>query len=82
MIVVDIYVPSLDQYYDFMVDENAKIHQLIDEMCEIFSQKTKCPETMQPDQFILCSSYTQAILPGEMTLAQCQVRDGSTLILV
>ena len=39
MILADIYIPAVDANYDFMLDENAQLTQLIAEISEMISKK-------------------------------------------
>ena len=39
MILTDIYIPAIDGNYDFMLDENAQLTQLIAEISEMISKK-------------------------------------------
>ncbi|CBK75874.1 hypothetical protein CIY_34180 [Butyrivibrio fibrisolvens 16/4] len=41
MILVDINVPSIDKYYDFLLNENTPIASIIDEITEMIGQKEK-----------------------------------------
>ena len=42
MILVDIYVPSVEQTYDFNIDENAPVSSVIEEVAAMVSQKEQC----------------------------------------
>ena len=41
MILVDIYVPSLDKSYDFQVDETVTTEKLIMEIAEMIGNEVK-----------------------------------------
>ena len=82
MILVDIYVPSTDQEYDFQLDQNATISAVIDELVELISQKERCTLMGPVTRLSLCSREQQKILPNDCTLAECNIRTGSQLILV
>ena len=41
MILVDIYVPSLDKTYDFQVDETVQTEKLIMEIAEMIENDVK-----------------------------------------
>lgn len=82
MILVDVYVPAIDEYCDFILDENAKVKQIIGEISEMVSKKMKNQISDKTDQFMLCSMEQQEILPKEKTLMRCKIKDGSTLLLV
>ncbi len=82
MILVEVYVAALDERYDFELDENAEIRQVIGEICEMLSKKIKEPIPVKPENFMLCSMNHREVLAGEKTLYQSHIRDGSSLILV
>ena len=42
MIMADVYVPSIGRQYDFSLDEQAQISQLIPEIAEVICQKENC----------------------------------------
>lgn len=82
MILVEVYVPALDERYDFELDENVEIRRITGELCEMLGKKAKEPVQTEMMDFILCSVDNQEILMGEKTLYQSHIRDGSSLILV
>ena len=82
MILVDIYVPSVDREYDFGLDEKARIAGIIEEVASMVSQKEQCDLKGSADALLLCSMQDKGILPREKTLEQCQIRNGSRLMLV
>lgn len=81
MILVDIYVPSLDKTYDFQVDEKAPVESLIVEITEMIANETRSPRKGD-GKFYLCSMDQQRILSGKSTLAECKIRNGCRLMLV
>lgn len=82
MILVDIYVPSVDQEFDFGLDETAKIAGIIEEIASMVSQKEQCELKGNTEELLLCSMRDKAILPREKTLAECDIVNGSRLLLV
>lgn len=82
MILVDIYVPSVEQSYDFRLDQNTKIATVVDELVELIAQKEKTDVVPNPKELLLCSREHEAILPPDYTLAQCGIATGAGLILV
>lgn len=82
MILVEVYVPAMDEKFDFELDENAPIYQIIGELCEMLSKRTKSPVINDIKEFMLCSIDRQEILMGENTLFQSHIGDGSRLLLV
>lgn len=82
MILVEVYVPAADEKFDFELDENVKIDQIITELGEMLSKKMKSPMVKSTDQFMLCLMGRDEILQRDRTLYQSHVKDGSRLLLV
>ena len=82
MILVEIYVPAVDEKYDFELDENVKIGQIIEELSEMLNKKMKSPTEGNADGFLLCLTETNELLSRERTLYQSHVRDGHKLLLL
>ncbi|MDO4555394.1 MAG: EsaB/YukD family protein [Lachnospiraceae bacterium] len=81
MILVEVYVPAADQKFDFELDENARVEQVITELGGMLERKLKSPGGSE-GQFLLCSMDRQEILATDKTLGQNRVKDGSRLLLV
>lgn len=82
MILVDIYVPSTGQDYDFQLDQYASIASVVEELSELIAQKERCSLSGKAADLCLCSREQQCILPDNLTLDDCGIRTGSRLILV
>ncbi len=82
MILVDIYVPSVDNVYDFQLDEDATISDIIGEVGELIGQKEHSDIVGSIDDLMLCTRKTNRVLPKENTLRECAVQTGDSLILV
>lgn len=82
MILVEIYVPAVDERFDFELDENVKIGQIIEELSEMLNKKVKSPVSTSAEGFILCTTAQNEILSRERTLYQSHVRDGHRLLLL
>lgn len=82
MVMVDIYVPSIGREFDFGLDETAKISSIIEEVASLVGQKEQCELQGNPKELLLCSVQDRAILPRERTLEQCDIVNGTRLILV
>lgn len=81
MILVDVYIPAVEQMYDFRLEEACCPEVIIGEICEMAEQK----EQMTPDKedrFVLIDASLQRMLPFDRTLAESGVTDGHLLILV
>ena len=79
MIIVDVYVPSVDDSFDFQLDEHATIDAVIMDMVGIISKKTG---SITDGDFALYDSITKRRLHGSDTLGNAGVKEGERLILV
>lgn len=82
MILVELLVPAMDEKFDFSLDENALIEQVLGEMDEMFSKKMKQPSQDKSSQFMLCSLDQKKILSRFNTLAEAGIKDGSKIMLI
>lgn len=82
MILVDIYIPSLDKTYDFQVDENVSVENLIVEIAEMIGNETKSGDSFSAEKFMLCSMDQNIILQKKGTLQAYGIKNGSRLMLV
>lgn len=82
MILVELIVPSMDETYDFMLDEHTKISQLIGEIDEVLSKKTKQTIEHEEGTFMLCSVEQKKVLPHANTLSEHGIKDGCRLMLI
>ena len=82
MILVDICIPAIDSTYDFMLDENVEIKQILVEISGMISKKMGETRIENIENLMLCSIEHQKILEKNKTLHSCGVVDGSSLILV
>ena len=83
MILVDIYVPAIDQTMDFELDEYASISNLLEEIGEMIIQTAK-GEIRKEDVYkmMLCSYDLQSVLENNKTLEEYNIRNGSRLFIV
>ena len=82
MILVDIVVPSVEQTYDFSVDENAQIALVIEEIAEMICQKEHCTIRGNKEELILCRYEGQTVLNKNNTLRECGIATGTRLLLL
>ena len=82
MILVDICIPAIDSSFDFMLEENVPVSQVIMEISEMLAKKMGEKRPPNIENFMLCSMDTQKILEKEKTLYGNGIEDGSSLILV
>ena len=82
MILVDIFVPSIDKNYNFSLNENVKVRLIIDEITEMIGQKEQTHLFGSQDEINLWNLKEHRILPKENTLSDCFVKTGAALMLV
>lgn len=82
MILVDIYVPSIDKTYNFQLNETIVNKVVIEEVAEMISHKEQVVVWGEISGLVLCHQEQKKILPQNSSLQQCGVRNGSRLILV
>lgn len=82
MVLTDVYVPSLDQTYDFWLEENCCISLLTEEICGMIRQKEQLGQLWERENAALFDAGKKVMLWPDKTLAECRVKDGSRLILV
>ncbi len=82
MILVDVYVPAMDDNYDFMVDENVAVGQIVTEIGGMISKKVNETLLEQDADFQLYSMNTRTLLNSGQSLYMNNVTDGCRLLLV
>lgn len=82
MILVDIYVPSLDKSYDFQLNENAEVDLIIEEISEMVGQKEHSQIVGDVAMLTLCDKKQRLVLDKGRTLAECGISTGCSLILI
>lgn len=82
MILVDVYVPSIDQEYDFNLDDKTLVETIVAEIGEMIGQKEHCNIVGNFENLMLCDRDKNTILPKKGTLEECAVVTGSRLLLV
>lgn len=82
MIIVEVYVPVLEERNDFELDENVPVADIIGELTEMLSKKTKSSLPESSQDFALYSMENRAPLHRNRSLYENGVRDGHTLCLV
>lgn len=82
MILVDIYVPSVDKTYDFQLNEQIPVAMVIEEISEMIGQKEHATLKGNAADLTLCSYVSRAVLNREKTLEQEGIVTGNRLLLV
>ncbi len=82
MVLVDIFVPSVDKTYNFSLNENVAIDGVILEITEMIEQKERTKLIGSKSDLNLYKMSDSALLPQKNTLSDCYVTSGTRLILV
>lgn len=82
MILVDVYMPSIDDSYDFMLDENVSVEQVIVEISEMIAKKVTGKARTNKGDFLMCSMEQNQMLDRKRTLYENGIRDGCRLMMV
>lgn len=82
MILVDVYLPSLDREYNFSLNENVSISTLKEEIVEMIGQKEQTGLVGNISGMNVFSREKAALLPENNTLAGCGIRTGAMLYLI
>lgn len=82
MVLVDVYVPAVDQNYNFSLNEDVRISAIIKEIVEMIVQKEQTRLQGEQEGLNLYSLKEKRILPRENTLSDCYITGGSLLMLV
>ena len=69
MILVDIYVPSIGNTYDFQLDEEVPVGNVIEEISEMIGQKEHCRIVGDMTKLMLCAQTdsSQGRYPGAVS---------------
>ena len=82
MIIVDVNVFILDKFYDFELNEDAKVKEVIEEIVHMVEQKEKTAFTGDIKDMILVDNFRKDILNPDYALAQQGIDSGWNLSLV
>lgn len=82
MILVDVYIPSVDETYDFMLDENTEISKIMLEILEVIAKKMQSGAVRYVKGFMLYHMTEGKALEKGSTLASSGVKPGSRLMLI
>lgn len=82
MIIVDVNVFILDKLYDFELNEEVKVREVIEEIVHMVEQKEKTAFTGDIRDMVLVDNFRKDILNPEYTLAQQGIDSGWNLSLV
>jgi hypothetical protein len=82
MVIVDVFVPSVDKTYNFSLNEDVGIDVVILEITEMIEQKERTRLIGNKAELNLYNVKKSFLLPKANTLSDCYVTSGSSLMLV
>lgn len=77
-----VYFAETNQSYDFKLDGNTPVGQLIEEMLGMISQRDHLVLKQEPGLFLLCEKTQNRILGKNSTLLDNGIMSGGELMLV
>lgn len=80
--MVEIQVPSLKKTYDFKLNKEVLIDEIIEEVCSVICQKEKKDVLLRTRDMMLSSISDGIIMNNMHTLGDYNVLDGAELILI
>ena len=82
MILVDVFVPSVNKVYDFQLSDTAPIYTVIEEISEMIGQKERAAIVGNIRDLVLCDRKTHRVLEKNKTLSECDIHTGHSLIFI
>ena len=80
--LLSVFFAETNQAYDFKLDGNVPVAQLLDEVVGMISQRDHVPLKREPGPFLRCSKKQGRILSKSATLLENGVVSGDELMLV
>lgn len=82
--IVDVEVPSMDNVYDFRVNEESQIREIIDGIVDMICQKEKCSvdSGVNVESLLLCRLSDGGVCNPDYTVKECGIKSGDRMILV
>ncbi|GAA0793291.1 hypothetical protein GCM10008910_08010 [Faecalicatena orotica] len=82
MIIIEIEVPMMGKLYDFQIDENVPLSEVMDEAAEMICQKEQCPVQGDIRRMLMWNAQNRVQLAKERTAAENGLWTGSRILLV
>ncbi len=80
MILVDVFVPSIDETFDCMLDENAEIGYIITELVEMISKRTG-GSSVNGNYELFSVDFRKSLNPKGSLRAE-GIKDGNSLAII
>lgn len=81
MILVEVYVPAIDQAYEFEIDEYVPLALVTEGLSALVASQVgrSWSKVAKP---LLCCQDMGVVLPNQRSAYQCKIKPGSRLLLV
>jgi uncharacterized ubiquitin-like protein YukD len=77
---VEVYVPGVNKSYDIMISPEMRVKAAAEYIFRTISEYEML--SLEDESCILCSRSSKRILDGALSLSECDIKDGTKLILV
>ena len=82
MIIVEVFVPSLDKSYEFKLNEDVAVSIVIDEISSVICQKEQCNISGDKEQLMLFKPDNNQTLSIRLSLYENDIKTGDRLMLI
>ena len=82
MVIVDIFAPSLDKTYNFMLDEDSTVELLMIEIIEMIDNREGLTSPFLEGNFVLCDRDREIVLDPSKKLGEQVIETSANLVLV
>ena len=81
MVNVEVYVPYLNESYDFSLDESASVELVLDDIVSLICLKERWPLSQSSNRLDLFDLVHMTAISPKSTLLEAGVQSGQRLIL-
>lgn len=82
MIIIEVEVPMMGKQYDFQIDENVPLSEVMEEAAEMICQKEQCPVQGDTRRMLMWNAQNHVQLLKEQTASENGLRTGSRILMV
>ena len=79
-IYIEVYIPGINKSYDMVVSPELSTKDAAQFIFRTVSEFEML--NMEPENIMLCDAKTKKVFASNLLLSQCDIKDGSKLILV
>ncbi len=80
-LTVNVEAPLIGEKYEFQIDENSYICDLISDFCEMICRKNQCVFLGDEEKLMLWDMRSLTPLKKDRTAADCGLQNGMNLML-